>query len=171
MERASSYSELVNTLSQNITPEQRAVVLNKLTIMNQNLLNSAKVYAPVSKNDGVEFKSSAPVRAGVPSHRKKDISELQHPSMYNNANNRMPTQIPDFRLSANDHQSRAVEDTYKKKRSQRPADDFFDIDDIIDDFSHIPKNEEISMEDKLKKLNSLHNKIIADKKQRAVKNK
>jgi hypothetical protein len=172
-----SYSDLVNMLSQNITPEQRAVVLNKLTVINQNLLNSTKVYAPVSKNDGVEFKPTAPVRAGVPSHRKKDISELQHPSVYNNGSSRMPTQFPDFRLATDDHaSSRTLTEKKHSQRSRRcevpVIEDIvndFDIDEIIDDFSHVRKNEESSIEDKLKKLSMLHTKIIADKKQRSLK--
>jgi len=139
-------------LSQNITPEYRAMVLNKLTIMNQNLMKQTPI---------------DPARPGVLSSRKKDISELQHPSVYNNGNNRLPTQLPNFQLPLN-NEKRNHNPPPEKKYSPYPVGDNFDIDDIIDDFSQEPKNEE-SIDDKLKKLNMLHSKIIADKKQRRKK--
>ena len=75
-----SYHELVNMLLQNITPEYRSTVLNKLVSYNNQLMISQSQYDPV--------------RLGLLNSRKKDVNELQHPSMYNNTPHNNQNQMP-----------------------------------------------------------------------------
>lgn len=146
----SSYIDLVNALSQNITPENRAIILSKLTAINQNLMQQPK-------------QTIDPARPGVLSSRKKDISELQHPSEYGNGNNRIPYQSINFQLPMQREPIPPATRPVQKTRPQQRYVEEFDIDAILDDFS---QEKEESMDDKLMRLGSLHSKIINEKKQR-----
>ncbi len=139
-----TYHELVNMLLQNITPEFRSMVLNKLVTYNNQLIKS---------------QSYDPARPSALNSRRKDVNELQHPSMYSNtrSNNPTPLTLP---IRGNNFTVNQVTPTYIPE----PRAPEIDIDDIIDDFS-----EPESLESKLRKIDALHKKIITDKKQRRKK--
>jgi hypothetical protein len=146
-----SYVDLVNMLLQNITPEYRAIILNKLVTYNNQLLAQANM-SPIQID---------PTRSSLLNARKKDVSELQHPSIYGNQDqrNNVPLSLP---IRANNN--------FPSQKEEIDINDI--IDDIIDDNhnSHSDDKKLDLLDAKLRKLDILHKKIIADKKRRKNRN-
>jgi hypothetical protein len=152
-----SYHELVNMLLQNITPEYRSSILNKLVSYNNQLMISQSQYDPA--------------RSGLLNSRKKDVNELQHPSTYNNnrfSNQQMPMPLTLPMRASSSYPVQPAKSTARPpiKFMEENVQGEIDIDDIINDFSPQETPQTESMEAKLRKLDTLHKKIIADKRQR-----
>lgn len=166
------YFSLVNMLLGQISPEVRSTVLIRLTEMNDRLLSGMQ--------SGVQPDLS---RAGALNSRKKDLTEIQHPSLdqYSyKGHNPIPLNFPcaDDRLSMDPSASFYQQnnfprtDTVKNKLNIFPnnkiTEDYnykekeIDLDEIIDDIGY----EQDYLDDKLLKIKNLHNKIISDKKRR-----
>lgn len=150
------YASLVNALTCQITPEYRAVILDKLVEINNQLLAKTQ-----SSSRGNQFvNQSDPARSCILNPRKKDVSELQHPSTL--ANSYTPSIVPITRPSHSHALSQTPSQyTPSIKKTIEPE---FNIDDIIDDFEL--SEETTSLDDKLNKLSSLHKKILSEKKMR-----
>ncbi len=167
------YMGLVNMLLTQITPEIRSTVLERLTELNDQLLNN------LNNNTGnYNTINNDLARSGSLNTRKKDIIESLHPSLdqYRNMNinnnnitlqNPIPLGIPisstnqfnNNHLNTNSY----INTNYNNTKSQtKKIINEFSLDDIIDDVNE--DNE--SLDEKLSKIKFLHGKILHEKKQR-----
>ena len=142
------YPGLVQLLTTAISPETRAVVLTRLTQMNNQLLNQMQTQFQTQFQTQLDL--SRPVSVNS---RKKDATELQHPSM---------EQIP--------RQSNSVPRSARPTPKQAPirrdpeSDSELDIDDILRDING--PTTEPDLDQKLKQLTNLKQKILNDKRHR-----
>jgi len=175
------YWSLVQTLSTQITPEYRSMILNRLVEMNNQLLSSTRnipsdpIGLTQHRSDRTVLNNPiepTPLRSGksVPqpdlsrsytqNSRKKDISELQHPSM-NLAQYRGTNPLP-LDLSRN------FNTELEPKSSIEPKIDIdidIDIDDIIDDLNDPLVD---GLDQKLDRIKFLHTKILTDKRNKRM---
>lgn len=162
------YWSLVQMLLTQISPETRSIILERLVeLNNQLLIGSQSTIQPDL------------ARAAVLSSRKKDMSEIQHPSMdrFNyKGQNPLPLNIP---INANNHfkpgnstnifQSNMFAQSSNYVAPPSPAsqnsyddEDEIDLDNIIDEL----KDDGNDLDSKLARIKNLHHKIIMDKRQR-----
>ena len=167
------YWSLVQALSTQISPQYRAVVLSRLTEMNNQLLlgNQSNIQMDLA-------------RAGSINSRKKDANELSHPSFDHtqyrsqqgeprNSNfDSMRTSSSDIYKTAGlinipstpaTHPTHSTYSTYPT----HPTSSFepeINIDDIIDDLDNKPQID--NLDQKLYKIKNLHSKILTDKRNR-----
>ncbi len=168
------YWTLVNKLLTQITPETRKQILERLTEMNNQLLNTSFSMGPTD-----------PARMGQINSRKKDVYEVQHPSLdpYNykgknplpigtpvnshnlpmNGLNLTPSNMPSIGPGAPSIHKPPPINNYGPQKYFMPENTEPDLDDIIDE---LKSDLEPSLEDKLQKINDLHKKILHTKKQR-----
>lgn len=152
------YWSLVNMLMNQITPETRAIILEKLTEMNNSLLSKNKMMC--ERNLEMDLSRTISMNS-----RKKDLDEQIHPSLdiyrnnstqHNILENPIPLNIP---INSN---NQFMNDKYKyeKTNNYQQKDTQIDLDDIIHDIDDDMLNE------KLDKIKNLYQKIISDKKKR-----
>ena len=115
------YYGLVNLLTKQITPEIRSLVLQQLTYLNDKLLNNQQYVQPDL------------ARASMLQSRKKDATEIQHPST---------SSLRDESINRN-------------KTS-------IDLDDIIDDIVE-EENAVSDLDLKLEKIRALQAKVTKNK--------
>jgi hypothetical protein len=137
------YMGLVSALSMPLQPETRAVILQRLTEMNDRVLR---------ENQNLQTDLS---RSSQLNSRKKDVQEVVHPSL-DRYNNKGQNPIP-INFTTNYSPTSPV--------------DQFDVDDLINDIhsgsypSHTINKPE-TLDDKLSRINSLHKKLMQEKRQR-----
>ena len=156
------YWSLVNMLMIQITPDVRKQILDQLTEMNNQLLIGMK---PQIQSDLA--------RSSIHSSRKKDVSEIQHPSLdrinplpLNNipisSNNQFAMnnsyQMPQMIMPINNYSNSNQYNTQQQNDSECEI----DIDDIIDEIHNTPDE----LDEKLARIKNLHAKIISDKRRR-----
>lgn len=154
------YWSLVSMLMNQITPDIRKLILDRLTKMNDQLMAS---FTPT------EFP-----RAPVLSSRKKVTHEMPHPSRnYNYSGNPIPVSFNDIEpkmfnpsiFSPKKHQN-------KDYNMNNNTDDEIDIDDILSDLCDenvFEESEEDILDQKLNRIKKLYNKIVSDKRRRRNK--
>ncbi len=160
------YLSLVKMLSEQIMPEKRKSILERLTEMNNQLLMGFT---------GIDNMSELP-RTGMMSSRKKDLTENYHPSFdqYNyKGQNPVPFGLPvnsngdhfDYRLNFDQIKTPNINNSnFKSNEYERNKIDDIDIDEIINDI-HV-ETELDTLDKKLSKIKTLQNKIIFDKRKR-----
>ena len=159
------YWSLVNMLMIQITADTRKQILDRLTEMNNQLLIGMK---PQIQPDLA--------RSSMLNSRKKDVSEIQHPSLDRinplplngipmNNNNQFSMnnsyQIPQMMMPINNYSNTNKYITQQKNDSECEI----DIDDIINEIHNTPDE----LDEKLARIKNLHTKIIADKRRRRKK--
>lgn len=166
------YWSLVGMLMNQISPETRKLILEKLTEMNNQLLigNHSKIQQDLA-------------RMGILNSRKKDVSENKHPSMdiLNKGKSPIPLVMPtnyNNQFALNPYQMSGITNmTQLNPMTPMPLNNFsfpkhnskknkhiteIDLDDIINDIHE----ESDDLDEKLARIKALHTKIIADKKRR-----
>jgi hypothetical protein len=175
------YWGLVNMLMNQITPDTRAIILERLTNMNNQLLNKSNSQTNAVMNPSVSFGDLS--RSSMLNSRKKDATEVQHPSMdqynyrgpnplplnipmnYNsmssmsqmNVANPMTSSMNPIMNTTNSNQFMPQQNNYHHTPKE------IDLDEIINDISN---EDDDSLDNKLSKIKNLHTKIISDKRQR-----
>lgn len=167
------YWSLVNMLMIQITPETRKHILDRLIEMN-NLLLSFQIQPDL-------------LRSPILNTRKKDVTEIQHPSInYTNLNQNseifqhieknQPEKLnfKQFNIPINNHHLKnnsqissdftclppiKLDNSKNQNFKQKYENLEIDIDDIINEIYNQPDE----LDDKLDKIKKLHTKIIADK--------
>ncbi|AUV58274.1 hypothetical protein [Bandra megavirus] len=159
------YLSLVNMLTLQINPENRKMILERLTEMNNQLLY---------KNDSntmAEYTNVDLSRSSQINSRKKDVQENLHPSMnyYNNKGiNPLPLNIPmnsahQYNIEQPNTNYMNINHKSSAKINNKNYSDEIDLDSIInnfDDNDNIPD----ALDIKLAKIKKLHTKIITDNK-------
>lgn len=132
------YLHLCKSLTGQLTPQQRAFVLAKLTEINNNILMGYQ--SNISNDIG---------RLGNLNSRKADMSEIRHPAIVHNVSNPLPV---DF----------AVQRPVGPKRYNyiMPQVEDSTIDDIINSL------ETDDLDDKLNEIASLQQKLKRDQRER-----
>lgn len=156
------YLSLVGMLTEQITPEKRKEILQRLMEMNDQLLMG---YGTTGQGFQTE-----PPRIGRLNSRKKDLTENMHPSFdqYNyKGQNPLPFGMPINSNINNDFDYRSNFSQIDNSLKQNNIQDTFDeinIDEIINDI-HGETNMD-SLDKKLSKIKNLQDKIIIDKRKR-----
>lgn len=150
------YQRLVNMLANPMIPETRAMILLRLTEINNQLLMD-KI-----KNVPCDFSRTAEI-----SHRKSDINENTHPSLsrcQRFASNPIPI---DFSLSRSPDLSRSS-DLSRLPNLSRPSlsDRGYRHQSILDPYHTDSPHSGTSLDDKLSIISNLYQKIIAEKKKK-----
>lgn len=182
------YPDLVKLLAKNITPEIRSLVLDRLTLMNNQILsqqpqqnNQQGGYQPVSqsldRNYSNQFDSFRPVTSN---YRKKDVVELPHPSTDQYARGNTNYSIQSTSQEVRQNESIVNRGSYPKNNvpQQKPRNapvkkvDIkptieFDLDDILDSIDRT--EEEDDMDKRLKKLGMIQQKIMTNNERRKEK--
>ena len=156
------YWSLVNMLMNQITPETRAIILEKLTEMNNSLLSKNNISGKTIYERNLEMDLS---RTSSMNARKKDLDEQIHPSLDIYRNNSVQHKILENPIPLNipiNSNNQYVNDHYKyeKTNNYQQTDKQIDLDDIIHDIDDDMLNE------KLDRIKHLYQKIISDKKKR-----
>lgn len=154
------YWTLVNILMTQITPDTRKKVLDRLMEMNNQLLMNSISLSNIPTQPDLS-------RSSTLNSRKKDVKEIQHPSLDRityKGPNPLPINAP---INANNQPnpySQISNNTmhnnifYKQSMNMQKE---IDLDDIIDEFDE-PDN----LDKELMKISQLHTKIITDKRRR-----
>jgi len=178
------YSGLVQLLTTGISPETRSVVLAKLTQMNNQLLNQMQTQFQTQFQTQLDL--SRPMSM---SSKRKGATELQHPSMEQNLNSRHINPIPrqEFKPHQTNFSNRPVDEKVRsvpfsnpvpssksksipippKKNLDLDSDSELDIDDILRDING-SNSAESDLDQKLKQLTNLKQKILTDKQKRKM---
>ncbi|XWV26579.1 hypothetical protein QJ857_gp0488 [Tupanvirus soda lake] len=170
------YFSLVNMLMNQISPETRKQILERLTDMNNQLM--------MGMNSQIQ--TDLP-RSSMLNSRKKDATEIQHPS-FDRLNYKGPNPLP-LNIPINGNNQFAMNNSYQMASmmpalAQMPSmmmpvnnyanigqynrqaikDDKteIDLDDIIDEIQDEPD----SLDKELARIKKLHTKIVADKRRR-----
>jgi hypothetical protein len=170
------YWSLVNMLMVQITPETRKQILDRLTEMNNLLL--------IGMGAQIQSPPSIPSIASIPSNsRKKDISELPHPSM-NHVDYKGPNPLP-LNMPTNNNNQSIMNNSYQmipsltipmnnyKNMGQyntQPTNEVqeeIDLDDLMCELHNKPDE----LDEKLFKIKKLHEKIITERRKRKKENK
>lgn len=141
------YWSLVHMLMNQITPENRKLVLERLMEMNNQLMVSDLT------------------RSSILNSRKKDVSEVKHPSLdflNDQGKNPLPMNIPfnaNNQYTPNSYQTNSVPNNYNKH--QYKIDNEIDLDDIIEEIQSVDP-----LDEKLHYIKKLYTKIITEKRKR-----
>ena len=161
------YWTLVNMLMNQITPDIRKQILDRLTEMNNQLLPTNRTQPEIS-------------RTSILNSRKKDLNETQHPSLdlfnYSNQNPLPLFPIPNIPINTNNsynlnsYQMGTLPqmNTTMPLKYQLPnpkQTDEIDLDDILDE---IHEKEPDELDIKLANIKKLHSKIVTDKRRRRL---
>jgi len=175
----SEYVELVNALSKKITPEYRALILTRLTMINNQLLqdNPVDIMRPFSS---------------IP--KRKDSNILHHPATSYNEYQPQRLEVPiplDIPINVGNRRYSPTKDEglpevslplktsgLNLKNNFNYQNQTINIDDIIDDLvvkqefirddetRSLKTSGENDMDSKLQHLNNLHKKLITEKRNR-----
>lgn len=161
----SDYQNLVRLLMGNISPTTRKIVLNKLIEINDRLLFNEN-HHPLQNRWGFDDDIT---RFGIMSSRKKEMTEIQHPSFdYFNENTRggsrgvSPTRGE--RAAPSLVESRVNYCAHGQTNKMNMSHDI-ELDDMID---NLYQDSDV-LDEKLARIKTLYYKIIADKKQKKRK--
>ncbi|XWV25319.1 hypothetical protein QJ856_gp0451 [Tupanvirus deep ocean] len=172
------YFSLVNMLMNQISPETRKQILDRLTEMNNQLM--------MGMNSQIQTDLQ---RSSMLSSRKKDATEIQHPSL-DRLNYKGPNPLP-LNIPMNGNNQFAMNNPYQMSsmmpalaqmpsmmmpvnnygnmgqynNNRQPIKDTnteIDLDDIIDEIQEEPD----SLDKELTRIKKLHTKIVADKRRR-----
>jgi hypothetical protein len=164
------YWTLVQMLMNQITPEIRKLVLEKLTEMNNHLIIKPSVHSQSDLS-----------RSSVLNSRKKDVLEIQHPSldflnttasipiplnMPINANNQFtmnsyPNQMASINMYSL-NQTNEIAPSANNYKNNYDIDSQIDLDDIVNE----DHEQSDSLDEKLARIKKLYTKIINDKRRR-----
>lgn len=157
------YWGLVNTLTNQISPETRSMVLDKLVEMNNSLLTTSS---------GVQMDLS---RSTMLNSRKKDVTEIQHPSLdlFNNKGaNPLPMGLPTSYNQMVNNQMTSGHNQMTTNHNQMTSNynqiEDIDLDDIIED---VLNDEVDDLDSKLNYIKNLHSKIITDRRNKRASKK
>ena len=164
-----NYQSLVQMLSSNISAQKRAVVLEKLTEMNNRLLSEDSYDTRIREMS----RTTSQVQS-----RKKDLLEQPHPSMatpkymdphsfWESVNKPSNTKVPDLEsdLDLKLRNLSKIQQSVDRNKFEDPLDPL-DLFDSLDPFETPESPELIDLDVKLRQLTNLRQKIIYDKKMR-----
>lgn len=190
------YWSLVNMLMNQISPDIRKQILERLTEMNNQLLMENLFKDGMSVMQTKNQPDLA--RAAILNSRKKDLSEMQHPSLNNynyKGQNPLPFDIPsntNSKFNMNQYQMMAPSETnnmslwgntvpmseINMEKNKETSNNYNMIPQHnipnkkqmfeidLDDIIEDIHNESDHLDKKLEKIKALHTKIITDKKRR-----
>ena len=151
------YWTLVNLLTTQITPQIRKQILSRLTDLNDQLILANAIQNQFHNGQNSQDLSRSTVHPTT-NCRKKDVTELQHPSldMFNyNGNNQYNTNIIGGHTNNN------------FLRNQDQSD--IDLDEILADIHDSHDNHEShpdALDQELARIKNLYGKVIASKRRR-----
>ena len=178
------YWTLVNLLTTQITPEIRKQILLRLTELNDQLILSSVIQNQLYNSQNKQDLSRFPTM----NCRKKDATELQHPSldMFNyKGNNPLPFSMP---LNSNTQfgpnimggyngtpqipqqpqsQSQSIPNIFSSSNNnfsrKQPN---IDLDEILGDIYDSPESQPDSLDQELTRIKELYGKVVASKRRR-----
>lgn len=184
------YLTLVNLLTSQITPEIRKQILLRLTELNDQLILNNNIQNQFQTNQNKQDLSRFPTM----NCRKKDVTELQHPSfdMFNyKGNNPLPFSMPtnsNSQFGANMNMMtgyntgtqmstpmspqmspqipQAIPNIFSSSNNNFSTDQSdFDLDEILGDI-HDHESHADSLDQELDRIKELYGKVIASKRRR-----
>lgn len=161
-----NYLSLVNMLATKISPTTRKQILDNLTEFNDRLLQQE------SNAQEPTFNVSDIARSSSFNSRKKDLSEIQHPSFSTQTINQYQQPQKLYQYQQPQQQYQQPQQQYQQLQSQQQQQQYnptppaknneIDLNDILDDLTL----ESDTLDDKLDRIKTMYSKIITDKRRR-----